>query len=206
MSGAKASLLSPGNLLAMVVIAVILAFGASYILNPPSTEGKSAYRVILPGGSVTTWKGPQPEPETLWMPYDHVIPTIDGGSFRLSDFRGKVLVVDFWATWCGPCALAMPHLSEIDRTKRAEGVQVIGLHVTDRMSPDAIRLSIQKFGIEYPIGVASDQLVVDYVGDEAGIPQTLVFDRDGVVIAHFVGYTANFPRWLDEAITKALGQ
>jgi cytochrome c biogenesis protein CcmG/thiol:disulfide interchange protein DsbE len=134
------------------------------------------------------------------------VPTLDGRTIKMTDYAGKVLVVDFWATWCPPCRAETPKLVAIANENRARGVEVIGLHIDDqgRSSPEQIRQFIRQFGVTYTVGMASNDMFEAYLGDETQIPQTLVFGRDGKLIKHFVGYSPAHGRELDETVSAAL--
>jgi thiol-disulfide isomerase/thioredoxin len=134
------------------------------------------------------------------------VPTFDGRTIKLTDYSGKVLVVDFWATWCPPCRAETPKLVAIANQNRERGVEVIGLHIDDRgrSSREDIRRFIQQFGVTYTVGMASNDMFEAYLGDETQIPQTLVFDRSGKLVKHLVGYTPAHARELDDAISRAL--
>ncbi|MFY9607770.1 MAG: TlpA disulfide reductase family protein, partial [Blastocatellia bacterium] len=119
----------------------------------------------------------------------------------------KVVVLDFWATWCPPWRQEVPPLARIARENNARGVEVIGLHIDDRgrSTPEAIRKFIDGFGVNYTIAMASDEMFVSYLGhQEDTIPQTLVFDRKGQLVKHLIGYTPSDGRALDEAVNRAL--
>ncbi len=138
---------------------------------------------------------------------DFDVPAIDGPRFRLSDYRGKVLVVDFWATWCPPCRKAIPQLVRIAGENRSKGLEVIGLHIDDqgRSTRETIRRFIDSYGINYPVGMASEEMFVAYLGrEETSIPQTLVFGRDGRLLKHLVGYGDGEARALEEAVNRAM--
>ncbi|HLG14036.1 MAG TPA: TlpA disulfide reductase family protein [Blastocatellia bacterium] len=190
---------SVSRILATVaVVALIAIFGAT--MFSCNSGMKTASNVVLPGAEVA-------DPVSKTVPPDFDIKTLDGRSFKLSDYRGKVLVVDFWATWCPPCRQEVPQLVRIANQNRARGVEVVGLHIDDRgrSSPDDIKLFIARYDISYTIGMASDEMFVAYLGtEETAIPQTLVFDRKGQAVAHFVGYTEADARRLDEVVNRAL--
>ena len=128
------------------------------------------------------------------------VAALDGKTFDLAAQRGQWVVVNFWATWCGPCLKEMPELSALDAMR--EHVEVIGLDY-EEIEPDALKAFMQKHPVVYPIAIVD---VYDPPKDfEAprGLPTTYLIAPDGKVAKHFLGpVTAND---IDEAIAKAGG-
>ena len=189
-----------GRILASAVVAALVAsIGYFMFFGNSRTAKESKTRLPLAGDPSGG------SPETM-LP-DFNIPTIDGRTIRFSDYRGKVLVVDFWATWCPPCQQETPELVRIANQLGPRGVEVLGLHIDDRgrSSQTAIRGFIRQFGIPYTVGLATDEMFVAYLGrEDDSIPQTLVFGRDGRLVAHLIGYNPSSPE-LDRAVHQALG-
>jgi thiol-disulfide isomerase/thioredoxin len=213
MSEATENFWTAGRIIATVIVIAMLAT-IGYTLFTRHDEGKAVINTVLPGTSVSQPNANGAEankaaaqPTTAKAPPDFDVPKIDGGTFKLSSYKGKILVVDFWATWCPPCREGIPQLVRIDKELRAKGVEVVGLHIDDqgRSTPEAIRKFIQQFNINYTVGMASTDLFIAYLGEEeTAIPQTLVFDRSGKVVAHLIGYTQEDAPKLDAAINRAL--
>ncbi|MCD4708000.1 MAG: TlpA family protein disulfide reductase [Candidatus Sabulitectum sp.] len=121
--------------------------------------------------------------------------TPDGGSISLEDFRGQVVIMDFWATWCGPCRQVMPALQEIHETY-GEELTVIGVNTWEREDPAAF---MTDNGYTYPIVINGDAVAQEYFVE--GIPTFYVIAQDGTVAFHAVGADpAN-----EEALAEVLG-
>jgi thiol-disulfide isomerase/thioredoxin len=127
---------------------------------------------------------------------------ISGLSKKVEDYKGKVLVLDIWATWCGPCRQEIPHLIEIANNYRGQGVEVLGLTTEDPQSDlPLVREFAQQFRINYEIGFASQEVSREIMQGRNGIPQTLIIDREGTIRHHFVGF---HPRLSLPQMKKAL--
>jgi len=109
---------------------------------------------------------------------------------KLSDYKGKVVVLDFYATWCEPCRAETPRLVQLQKDYGASGLQVIGLNVGGDDDRDQVPAFAKEFGIEYPLGFPDDNLVDQYLTDNQSIPQAFVFDRNGDLVKRFIGYSA----------------
>jgi cytochrome c biogenesis protein CcmG/thiol:disulfide interchange protein DsbE len=123
---------------------------------------------------------------------------------RLSDYQNKVLVLDFYATWCEPCRNSIPHLVELQQQYGSQGLQVVGLNVGGSSDLDKVPAFAREFHIQYQLGVPDFELADLYTGDENVIPQTVVLDRQGRQVRRFVGYDESVDQQLQEIIQKSL--
>ena len=130
--------------------------------------------------------------------------TPEGRSARASDYHGKVLVLDFWATYCPPCREETPHLIEMQRRYGARGLQIVGLNVGGEDDRPKVADFVREFGIQYPLGYPEEAMNELYFADNDVIPQTYVFDRKGRLIKRFVGYDSTVPPELESVIKTAL--
>ncbi|HYM79035.1 MAG TPA: TlpA disulfide reductase family protein [Candidatus Dormibacteraeota bacterium] len=120
---------------------------------------------------------------------DFTLPLIDGGQggqLRLSSYRGKVVLLDFWATWCVPCRDETPHFVELQRKYGGQGLQIIGVSMDD--SPDPVRTFYQQFHINYPVVMGTAETGSAY-GGVLGLPIAFLIDRDGRIYAKHMGAT-----------------
>lgn len=131
---------------------------------------------------------------------EYAFSTLDGTPMSSEALQGRVVVVNFWATWCGPCKLEMPALQSLHEDKAADGVVVIGLS-TDAGGVEPIREFLAERGITYPVGRAS-RAHRSAFGGIRGIPTTFVIDREGVVQHRVVGYFA--PPAMRAAVNRLL--
>lgn len=115
---------------------------------------------------------------------DFQVTTLEGKPLRLADYRSKVILLNFWATWCGPCRAEIPDLVELQK-KYEERLQIIGL-VVDDDDREGIQKFAEKFGINYPVALASDELRTDYGGIPA-LPTSFLLDPQGRVVQKHEG-------------------
>ena len=129
-----------------------------------------------------------------------------GASFKLADFYGKVMVINLWATWCGPCRREIPELVKLHKEFHSRGVEMIGLSTENPdASAEKVRKFIQDFQIDYRIGWAPVEVGVPLMQERQAIPQIFVISRDGRILKHFVGFSpANTSAELKQALEDAL--
>lgn len=119
-------------------------------------------------------------------PLDYVLRDINGDEVNLAKFKGSVILLNFWATWCGPCKIEIPWFVEFQDKHRDEGLIVLGLSVDD--TPEQIRPFVAEFQVNYPmlIGLGQEEFQEAY-GPVWGLPVTYFIDRDGTLCRKHVG-------------------
>lgn len=128
----------------------------------------------------------------------------DGKRVNLSDQRGKVLVLDLYATWCEPCRQSIPHLIGLHERYEAKGLSLVGLNVGGPDDRVKVAGFAAEFHISYPLGFPDKSLTDLFLSDDNSIPQTFVFNREGRLIKRYIGYDQSMPGELEELIKSEL--
>ncbi len=125
---------------------------------------------------------------------------LENEGVTLSDFQGKVILLDFWATWCGPCKIEIPNFIDLQNMYGRRGLQVIGVSIDDRL--EQLKPYAAKMKMNYPVlqGLGRDDLM-DAFGPILGVPTTMLLSRDGKICTTHLGYT---PKEIFESQIKAL--
>jgi len=118
---------------------------------------------------------------------DFVLKDMHGNDVALSDYAGKIVLLDFWATWCAPCRIEIPGFIKLYEAHQAKGFEVLGISIDD--PPDALQDYAAELGMSYPvlIGDARDDVKESY-GPLIGFPTTFIIDRDGNICHRHIGY------------------
>jgi peroxiredoxin/outer membrane lipoprotein-sorting protein len=133
---------------------------------------------------------------------DFKLRSLDGEEVQLAGFRGKVVLLDFWATWCGPCRQTMPQLNHLFKQFKKRDVVVVG--VNENEDPQTVRNFIHDNGYEYPILLAGrgDSVIEGYLAHS--LPTLVVIDKNGVVAGYKVGYSGDTEAMLQDALVHVL--
>ena len=166
-----------------MVVALMLVFG--FKLARRSKQGAAI-------GDVQMKSGVAP---------DFALQSLDGKTVRLSDFRGKPVVLNFWATWCGPCKIEMPWFVDLQRQYGPAGLQFIGVAMDDASSKEIAEFA-ESMKVNYPILIGKDT-VGDAYGGVQFLPETFFIDRDGKVVDKAFGLKGRDE--IEDAIKKILG-
>lgn len=133
------------------------------------------------------------------------IEMIDGTMIKIADKKGKVVLVNLWATWCGPCRFEMPELVKLQDKYRDKGFEVIGLDVDPEPVED-IKPFSQKMGLNYQLGWAERELVMEFfnISGSQGIPQSFLINRRGELTGVFFGVGGDVIEKMKKTVTKVV--
>jgi len=149
-----------------MVVALMLVFGLNLAHR---TKSNAASNVQLKDG----------------MAPDFTLQSLDGKSVRLADFRGKAVLLNFWATWCAPCKIEMPWFVELQKQYGPDGLQVVGVAMDDA-SPKDIGDFAKQMGVNYPVLIGQES-VGDAYGGVQFLPENFYIDRNGKVVDRAFG-------------------
>jgi thiol-disulfide isomerase/thioredoxin len=200
----------------------LLLLVAASVLNAPSQSGR---RVTTPrptqSAPMQPSVNPEPEPQPaaaplklLFLPEslrERQIKTLTSGSFRLVDFQRKVVVINLWASWCGPCRREVPEYEKVRKAYAGRDVEFIGLTTEDpRTSSDRVNKFVRDFSFGFRLGWADRETARTLMNGQNAIPQTLVLDSDGRVVSHWSGYSPGrggdrLTRAIEQALERAPG-
>ena len=136
--------------------------------------------VLLPAAAPPAQAGARPAPP--WEASD-----VEGKTVKSSDFKGKVVILDFWATWCPPCREEIPGFVALQNKYANKGLTIVGVSL-DEQGPSVVKPFMKRFAMNYPVVMGDSKLVSDYGGISA-IPTTFIIDRQGNVVTAHQGYT-----------------
>ena len=131
---------------------------------------------------------------------------VSGAPIKLSNYAGKVLLVNLWATWCGPCRQETPELVKLHQEFRSQGVEIVGLSTEDPDdSAESVREFVHNYNVDYRVGWSGQDVAVALMQGRDAIPQSFIISRSGRVVKRFVGFNAMVtPDQIREAIQEAL--
>lgn len=119
---------------------------------------------------------------------DFILTSTDGKQINLSDYKGKIVILDFWATWCAPCRKGIPDLVEIQKEYK-DNVVIIGISLDQQNTISNVIPFMKEFGINYPVVYGNEKVVADY-GYIQSIPTSFIIDAKGNIVNSFIGLVA----------------
>jgi thiol-disulfide isomerase/thioredoxin len=175
----------------LIVLGLLAAFGVSSCnSNDPPPRVSNSNLPIVPAVVLDTeMKGASGDP------------------IKLSDYSGKVMLVNLWATWCGPCRMETPELVRLHKEYQARGVEFVGLSTEDPIaSAQKVHDFVQQYNVGYRIGWATRDVALTLMQGTPSIPQSFIITRDGRIQKRILGFhPQRTPPQLKEALESALG-
>ena len=126
-----------------------------------------------------------------------------GQTLSQDNYRGHVLILDFFASWCQPCRQSIPHLVEMNRKYGKQGLQVLGLSV-DEDGERVVKAFTDEFRVSYPLALAGDSTTVDF--GIRSVPIMYLVDKKGIIVEIYRGYTSEMARSLEQSIKRLLAE
>jgi len=134
--------------------------------------------LLLALGVVVGCSSPAQGPGIDKLAPDFQLPTLDGKVISLRDFRGRPVLLNFWASWCGPCRFEMPFLENVYRARSGEGLVVLAVNLQE--SPERVREFVERMGISFPVLLASSP-EVPLAYNIRSLPTTFFIDKNGII-------------------------
>lgn len=194
-----------GRALLVALTFLLLAIALSSSCNPTdSTRGGSRNAPPAPAATVaadsaapplrTSATPPPAQPSSpTALPeemYNVAMTTLDGKPLRLSDLKGKVVILNLWATWCGPCRREIPDFIKIQEDYKGRGVEVLGVTSEDERNTEAlVKEFVKEFKINYKVVWVDTNGWAAFLAPRYSIPQTFILDQNGQLLQKFVGYS-----------------
>src|ERR1700677_1845069 len=170
--------------LALVVVAFVVALMLYFGLHMARRSGPS----FAPGFTQSS------------IAPDFSLEALDGKTMRLSDLRGKAVLLNFWATWCGPCKIEMPWFVELQQQYASQGFQIVGVAMDDASKEDIGKFA-KDMGVNYPILIGKESVGDEYGGVPA-LPESFLISRDGKIVDKIIGLRGKAE--IEDSIKKAL--
>jgi thiol-disulfide isomerase/thioredoxin len=190
---------SPLRIVATIIVLGLFAMFAATSCNSNDPE---ITKPAAPNGATAT-------ASALTVPavvLDTEMQSADGKPIKLSNYSGKVLVVNLWATWCGPCRNETPELVRLYKEYQDQGLEVVALSTEDPIrSAQSVQQFMRDYEINYPVGWATREVAIALMKDRTSIPQNFIITRDGRIKKRFIGFhPIDTPPKLKQAIEEAL--
>ena len=183
----------------VISLGLLAAFGASSCNSndPPTKIAVNSSRPAATKTALTTLPRPILDAENK---------AATGAPIKLADYSGKVLLVNLWATWCGPCRMETPMLVKLHKEFQSRGVEMIGLSTENpETSAQSVFEFIKEYDVNYQIGWAKPEVAQTLMQGRTSIPQSFVIGRDGRILRRFVGFRPDVtPDQLKQALEAAL--
>jgi len=176
---------TPLRIVSTLIVLVLLAALGISSCNSNNSSSRTANLPVVPA-----------------VVFDTEMRAANGVPIKLSNYSGKVLFVNLWATWCGPCRMETPELVRLHKEYQARGVEFVGLSTEDpNTSAQKVRDFVTQYGVDYQIGWATREVALTLMDGKPTIPQSFIITRDGRLFRKIDGF---HPRRTPPELRKAL--
>lgn len=196
-----------------MVLSLIAAFGISSCSSSDERHNNPASPSVSVNSSRPNVPPARPAapPALTTLPpavVDAELRAVSGAPIKLSSYAGKVLLVNLWATWCGPCRLETPELVKLHKEFHAQGLEVVGLSTENADdSADNVREFVHNYNVDYRVGWSGPEVAIALMQGRDAIPQSFIISRDGHVLKRFIGFSpTSTPDQIRAAVQEALNQ
>src|SRR5690349_8334729 len=183
----------------VISLGLLAAFGVSSCNSndPPSVSSSPAPTHPAAAGAMP----PRPIP-------DAENKAASGDPIKLANYSGKVMLVNLWATWCGPCRMETPELVKLHKEIQSRGVEMIGLSTEDpAASAESVSEFVREYNVDYHIGWATREVAQTLMQGRTSIPQSFIIARDGRIVKRFIGFRPDLtPSQIKAALEEALSE
>ena len=191
---------TPLRIVSTLIVLGLLAVFAATSCNSNDPEAVTTSKPPVPGAE---------PPVALPVPavvLDTEMQSSKGEPIKLSNYSGKVLVINLWATWCGPCRNETPELVRLYKEYQSQGVEVVALSTEDPVrSAENVQQFVKEYKVNYPVGWATREVAIALMQGRGSIPQNFIITRDGRIKKRFIGFhPIKTPPQLKQAIEEAL--
>ncbi len=191
---------TPLRIVSTLIVLGLLAVFAATSCNSNDPEAVSTTKPAVPGAE---------PPVALTVPavvLDTEMQSSTGEPIKLSNYSGKVLVINLWATWCGPCRNETPELVRLYKEYQSQGLEVVALSTEDPVrSAENVQQFVKEYKVNYPVGWATREVAIALMQGRGSIPQNFIITRDGRIKKRFIGFhPIKTPPQLKQAIEEAL--
>ena len=167
------------------VFLFFIIFGLSFLIFSCDNQAQTGQDKNTTSKQIQPMKSHPSKDDNSAKAPDFALANSKGETVRLSSFEDKVIILNFWATWCGPCRMEIPGFVDLYKKYNEKGLEIIGVSV-DQSGWNAVKPFIKNYKINYPILMFNNQVVMDY-GGIRGIPTTFIINRKGEIVEKIVG-------------------
>lgn len=171
-------------------------------------RGRWVVAALLLSCATATGQGPQAAgggaPTQGSQATDFTLRDVEGRDVRLSDFAGKVVLIDFWATWCMPCEAEIPHLQALYETYQAKGLVVLGVAMDGPESVASVAPFVRRYGLSFPVLLDEETRVVSIYNPKRSAPLSVIIDRSGRVARTRQGFSLGDEKLIAQDVAQLL--